>query len=275
MVDDTTIPQAFFQFTLTREVNFKDRAFAISVLQQGDRLMNYRQKDPKKLFNPSKFNIVLMTADGEFVHGRYGSGFTFSLLTENIVLKPGKYILMIDPMWNESTANDQLYREVLIDVYCPEPVVLDEVEDIRGMEYLAAAFKYHARTEAPEESRELYLSDHPDYGEDVLRVQDIESLPCWYGYIYTQNSSPHTLSETLRPQVEGLDVIYPTAAAGGDSPDIELAIPSQGDHIVILRRTQPECSFSLGFMTHERILSDAQMVQMAIEMDDSNKTYFG
>ena len=31
-VDDCTIPQAFFQFTLKREVNFEERAFAISVL---------------------------------------------------------------------------------------------------------------------------------------------------------------------------------------------------------------------------------------------------
>ena len=74
-----------------------------------------------------------MTDKGEFIHGRFGSGFTFSLLTEKIVLKPGKYIIMVDPIWNKSAKNDQLYKDVLIDIYCPESVTLDQVEDERGM----------------------------------------------------------------------------------------------------------------------------------------------
>lgn len=106
-------------------------------MQQGDRLMNYRQKDPKKIYEATSFNIVLMTERGEFIHGRFGSGFTFSLLTEKQVLLPGKYIVMIDPMWNDSSENSALYREVLIDIYAPEAVTIDAVDDSRGMEYLA------------------------------------------------------------------------------------------------------------------------------------------
>ena len=110
----------------------------------------------------------------------------------------------------------------------------------------------------------------------MLRVQTVESLPCWYGYIYTQNSSPYALSETLRPEFEGLSVMYPPMENGSaTSLDIELLIPANEDHIVILRRTQANCSYSLGYLTHERTLTDAQMVQMAIEMDDREKTYFG
>ena len=41
---------AFFSFTLTGAVDFNKHAFAISVLQQGERLLNYRQKDAKKIF---------------------------------------------------------------------------------------------------------------------------------------------------------------------------------------------------------------------------------
>ena len=43
-------PMAFFSFTLTGAVDFNKHAFAISVLQQGERLLNYRQKDAKKIF---------------------------------------------------------------------------------------------------------------------------------------------------------------------------------------------------------------------------------
>ena len=42
-------------------------AFAISVIQQGPRLKNYRQSDREKFFHESNFNIVLMTEKGEFV----------------------------------------------------------------------------------------------------------------------------------------------------------------------------------------------------------------
>ena len=70
--------------------------------------------------------------------------------------------------------------------------------------------------------------------------------------------------------------MYPPMADGtATTLDIELLIPANEDHIVILRRTLADCSYSLGYLTHERTLTDAQMVQMAIEMDDREKTYFG
>lgn len=99
-LDESPIPQAFFSFTLSKPVDFSKHAFAISVLQQGERLANYRQKDPDKMFLASNFNIVLMTEAGEFVNARFGSRFTFSLLHDNTELKAGKYVVMVDPLWN-------------------------------------------------------------------------------------------------------------------------------------------------------------------------------
>ena len=68
-----------------------------------------------------------MTEQGEFVHARFGKRFTFSLsnIRDKIALKPGKYIIMIDPLWNDSTENDAMYREVLVDIYGPESVSID------------------------------------------------------------------------------------------------------------------------------------------------------
>ena len=74
-----------------------------------------------------------MTASGEFINARFGSRFMFSLLNQKITLKPGKYIFMIDPVWNGTTDNDDLYREVLVDIYAPEAVDLTQVEDATGM----------------------------------------------------------------------------------------------------------------------------------------------
>ena len=109
-------------------------------------MKNYRQKDPRKLFQTSNFNIVLMTESGQFVNARFGTRFTFSLLNDHIKLLPGKYVVMIDPLWNETTANDDNYREDLVDIYAPETVHLDQVDDASGMQYLAKAFKHAAKT---------------------------------------------------------------------------------------------------------------------------------
>ena len=50
------------------------------MLQQGDRLAKYRVKDQNQLFAPTNFNIILMTASGQFINARFGNKFMFSLL---------------------------------------------------------------------------------------------------------------------------------------------------------------------------------------------------
>ena len=128
---------------------------------------------------------MLMTEKGEYVTANFGSRFSFSCLNEKINLAPGKYIIMIDPLWNDTVDNDDMYREVLIDIYAPETVSIDQVEDARGMQYLAKALKHAAKTRAPVESRQTYLEENEDYGTDVIRISDVECLDCWYGFIYT------------------------------------------------------------------------------------------
>ena len=91
-------------------------------MQQGQRLKNYRQKDPHEKFEPAAFNLVFMTESGQFISGRHGSAFTFSLLNDDLYLQPGRYIILIDPYWNDTSNNDSMYKEVLIDLYGPESV---------------------------------------------------------------------------------------------------------------------------------------------------------
>ena len=131
-----------------------------------------------------------------------------------MALPPGKYIVMIDPIWNSTVENDDMYREVLIDIYGPSPVELTQVSDEKGMQILARAMKGAAMNISPEEQRHAYLEENEDYGTDVIRVSDVESLDCWYGYIYTRNNSPYRLRETVRPQLDGLEVIWPALEPG-------------------------------------------------------------
>ena len=81
----------------------------------------------------------------------------------------------------------------MIVVYAPDFVSLAQVDDQTGMQILARALKGAAMTLSPEESRQTYLEDNEDYGTDVIRVSDVESLDCWYGYIYTRNNSAYRL----------------------------------------------------------------------------------
>ena len=195
-----------------------------------------------------------MTESGEFVKARFGSRFNFSLLNQKLTLKPGKYVFMIDPVWNDTTSNDPNYTDVLVDVYAPESVRLGQVSDEQGMQYLAKALKHAAQTVSPADSQQHYLEDNEDYGENVVRISDVESIDCWYGYIYTKNDSPYRLKETLRPQLEGLEVVYPKIGDGGE--EFELDISAGDDHIIILRRTENSCKYGLQYLTHERELTD-------------------
>ena len=118
----------------------------------------------------------------------------------------------------------------------------------------------------PESERQLYLEDNEDYGKDVVRVTDVESLDCWYGYIYTQNNSPYRLKETLKPILTGLDIVHPANSQNQDG-ELELDIPAGKDHVVILRRNQAACQYGLEYLTHPRELEEDEMIAIAKEQD--------
>lgn len=43
--------------------------FGISVMQQGNRIGNYRKIKNEEIFKPSQFNILLMSTKGEIIKG--------------------------------------------------------------------------------------------------------------------------------------------------------------------------------------------------------------
>ena len=58
-----------------------------------------------------------MTKDAEFVKARFGSRFMFSIENKDLILSPGEYILMVDPIWDKSSEFNPAYKDVLIDIY--------------------------------------------------------------------------------------------------------------------------------------------------------------
>ena len=108
----------------------------------------------------------------------------------------------------------------------------------------------------------------------MYRISDVESLGCWYGYIYTKNGSKYDLRETLRPNLQGLEVVSPELT-GEEGIDVELDLPAGEDHIVILRRTESSCTYGLQYLTHPRQLSDEEVQEITRNLDEEETNHFG
>ena len=55
-----------------------------------------------KIYKPVYFNILLIEIDqlgGKFLKASFGARFTYTLLNNDLNLKPGEYLIMIDPFW--------------------------------------------------------------------------------------------------------------------------------------------------------------------------------
>ena len=79
------------------------------------------------------------------------------------------------------------------------------------------------------------------------------------------------MQEIVRPQLSGLEVVWPQLKP--DMEDIEIDVPAGSDDIIILRRTSPSCQYGLQYMTHPRELNDDEMLEIAKLMEEIN--YFG
>lgn len=110
---------AFFKFTLNETIDCSKSCFGITVSQQGDRLLKYRDENQK--FEPALFNIMLITPDGEYINGYSDDDFNTCMYAVDIggVLKPGQYVIVVDATWNDSNSLDNRYKDVLVDVYSP------------------------------------------------------------------------------------------------------------------------------------------------------------
>jgi len=101
---------------LTQAIDCTKNCFCISVFQQGERLLKYR--DELEKFEPSSFNIILFNSDGKYIKGITDSHFS-SELEINTHLMPGKYYILVNALWNLTAKYDVCYKDVIIDIYAP------------------------------------------------------------------------------------------------------------------------------------------------------------
>lgn len=99
---------------------------------------------------PSMFNIILMTAGGNYISAAHGKGFSFSLINKQITLQPDTYCFMVDPIWNTFSDKDPTYKQVIVDIYGPESFTISPLNQSDGMKLLATAVKQVAIHKSPE-----------------------------------------------------------------------------------------------------------------------------
>lgn len=168
---------------------------------------------------------------------------------------PGKYIVQVDPTWDPSADYHRDFKKITVDIYCPENLNIETVSRTEGVAILTQTLKDVAQNIVPKDKRSYHLASNKDYGRDAYRVTDLNESKCWYGFIYTKNDSGYELKEDIKPTLKGLEVF-------GRSSTI-IQVPSGGDDIIILRRNDGSCSFSLSYNTIPRELSEAELIQKA------------
>jgi hypothetical protein len=65
---------------------------------------------------------MLMSPEGKWIGATHGGNesFNFSLLLREGFLLPGTYIVQVDPSWNDSANFHKDYKNVMVDIYCPQ-----------------------------------------------------------------------------------------------------------------------------------------------------------
>lgn len=60
-------------------------------------------------------------------------------------MTPGEYIVMVDPIWNDSASQDKLYKKILVDVCCRNRIEIEPIDDNTGMKALELMLKNFAQ----------------------------------------------------------------------------------------------------------------------------------
>ena len=127
---------AFFHFSLSKAIDCTKTCFGISVTQQGNRLLKYRDEQDK--FKPSVFSIILMTDNGKLIKATDDDDFNMNMNSADMytTLAAGNYIVAVDPIWNETASKDEAYKDIVFDIYSPEQISISAIEVEAGFRTL-------------------------------------------------------------------------------------------------------------------------------------------
>lgn len=150
-------------------------------------------------------------------------------------MAPGKYVVMIAPVWNESAFSDPRHTEVYVELLSTLEFEIGEISAHDGNRLFEFAMIQHAR-DSPDKKQISNL-------QGTYRVISLEVENMWFGYIYSHNDSERRIQEDLVPTLGGTETYLRSLNEDGKLQNV---LESNGGHsITILRRTAPDCTFSL------------------------------
>lgn len=200
------------------------------------------------------FSIVLVHESGEYVKGYCEQDFNNCMYSIDLktVLQPGKYTLVVDAIWNETTKKDELYRNIVVDIYCPEELRIARVNTDSGFRMLSKSLGNLAQKS---QTKKFYLSNDEEYGQNVYKVSDLRKLTgCRFGICYTRNDSSYPLKEKLTVNLKGAEILWPSPG-----PAFDLDIAAGSDHLVIFKQTENQASYGYTPQTLPREKSEEEL----------------
>jgi len=113
------------------------------------------------------------------------------------------YTVLIDPIWNKSAVGE--YKKLVIDFYCNSSIQLKVQDRAAGQKCLEQSLKKIAIEQG---TKNYYLKDNANYGQNVWRVSNIAMTKAWYGINYTkcEEECKNKLVETFRPKLSGIEI---------------------------------------------------------------------
>lgn len=181
-----------------------------------------------------------MTDKGKFISGSFNCNgdFVSTLINKDYNLAAGSYVVLVDPIWNETASHDEGFRSILVTAIGEGVKDLQPLAAHWGMNVFCNAIKDFALTRAPEENK--------DRRNDTTRIYGTDLGGSIYGYIYTINGKRTPLKETVDISIENFSVFVPQTIT-----KYYIDLPLGGDHLIVMRNYINEaCGFSWTSIYH-------------------------
>lgn len=150
---------------------------------------------------PSPFSLLLIDLDTDQViessRENTRQNFFHSLQVNKQVMDKGEFLLVVDVCWDKNISLDPGYDDVLVRAYSQEPVVLTQIPEAEGRQYLRNALKKQGSHTKNKHLRQYYREEDPEYGQQVYRVSDPVTNVGYYGFVYRANNSKYGSTEKL------------------------------------------------------------------------------
>lgn len=82
-----------------------------------------------------------MSEKGRWIKGNKSDKFLSSLVVDNSILEPGKYVIMVSPIWNEESNQSPEHKQIFVEVLSTQQLSFKKLDADFGYNVLAESLK--------------------------------------------------------------------------------------------------------------------------------------